>query len=68
MSFPDKRKAVGHYASAVRYNKPYIHAAARDLAAAQIADYIEKTLKGPLPLTPEQRAHISALLNGGATA
>lgn len=41
--------------------------ARRDLAAAKIADYIEKIVSQAPPLTDAQRESISALLRTGAS-
>ena len=54
-------KAVAH-----RKNDPSaIERSARDLAAAKIADYIERTVAAAPPLTAEQRDRLAALLRGG---
>jgi hypothetical protein len=42
-----------------------IASARRDLAAAKIADYIERTVASAPPLTDDQRNRIAALLNAG---
>lgn len=45
-----------------------IASARRDLAAAKIADYIERTVASAPPLSDEQRARIAALLRPGDAA
>lgn len=40
----------------------------RDLAAAKVAQYIERTLEDAPPLTDDQRQTLARLLLGGASA
>lgn len=44
---------------------PALLEARRDLAAAKIDQYIERTLESAPPLTPAQSQHLAGLLNGG---
>lgn len=44
-----------------------INDARRDLAAAKMAAYVEKIVAEAPPLTDEQRARVSAIVNGGAS-
>lgn len=44
---------------------PEIICARRDLAAARLADHVERVIADAPPLTGEQRAHIAALLSVG---
>lgn len=41
--------------------------ATRDLAAAKIAQYIERVVADAPPLTDSQRSRLAALLTGGAS-
>lgn len=55
--------------AATRYHPddlPRITDARRDLAAAKIADYVERVVAEAPPLTEHQRARIARLLAGGA--
>jgi hypothetical protein len=40
--------------------------ARRELAAAKLADYINRTIRSAPPLTPEQRDRLAVLLRGAA--
>ncbi|MGP5522883.1 hypothetical protein ACTXM3_06235 [Glutamicibacter arilaitensis] len=48
-----------------RGDKGAIESARRDLAAAKLAAYVEKVVAEAPPLTDEQRARVSAIVNGG---
>ena len=67
MPTSDKSRALGKYAAAVRWG----HAPAdiadsrRDLAAAQIADYVERIVADAPPLTESQLDRVTALLRAG---
>ncbi|MGP5678493.1 hypothetical protein ACTXPX_05930 [Glutamicibacter arilaitensis] len=57
------RAALG---SASRWgDKEAIENARRALAAAKLAAYVEKVVAEAPPLTDEQRARVSAIVNGG---
>jgi hypothetical protein len=65
----DPRHQRARVAHAVRYHgpdAPEVADARRDLAAANLAAYIEKTVSNAPPLTAEQRDRLALLLRGGA--
>lgn len=58
----EKRSALGRHAASVRWQKPDQLDTARDLAAARIAEYIERVVSNAPPLTPEQADRLATLL------
>ena len=57
-------KARSAVAVAVRRGKPSDDAR-RDLAAAKLAQYVERVVAGAPPLTPDQITKIAGLLHAG---
>lgn len=60
-------KARSNVGNATRAGDPIAVAEARrDLAAAKIEQYIARTIADAPALSPDQKAHLAALLRGGA--
>jgi len=67
MSAPTIFQARSRLGVAIRSgNKPAETEARRDLAAAKIAQYIEKIVAEAPPLSPEQRTRLAGIIQGGA--
>lgn len=62
---PDVRKLASSKAANTRWGRP-TESVARELAEAQLEDYIRKVVDQAPPLTDEQRARLSLLLRGTA--
>lgn len=66
---PQKATQRARVAALVRHrgaDDPAVLEAKRELAAENIASYVERVVAGAPPLTPEQRDRIAALLGGRA--
>lgn len=62
----DVKTLHGKLAAASRWHNPDRDSIAQDLAAARIADYIERVVSTAPPLTSDQRSRLAALLVGDA--
>ena len=60
-----RRTLQAKHAAAVRWGKPNQTDTARELAAARLADYIEKVVAAAPPLSAEQRDRLALLLRPG---
>jgi Spy/CpxP family protein refolding chaperone len=56
------RARVGALSRSRDEDDPELLAARRDLKAARLTDYVQRTLASAPPLTPEQRAKLAELL------
>lgn len=64
MSWTAERARVAALTRSRQPDDPQLLDARRDLAAARLEEYIERTVAAAPPLTPAQRDRLSALLSG----
>jgi hypothetical protein len=67
-SSPTLRRSAARAGAAARWGHASVNESRRDLAAERIASYVERVLAEAPPLTNDQRARLSMLLNGPASA